>query len=152
MARVRGLVADAKGSLDESFVGHDNPHIVAAHARLDGRHKERFRIRAGSKVVLADRVVLDFGTRSAMPPLDGLDFVPFIDAENRVELDEFPRRLLILGGSYIALEIAQAFRRWGAEVVVLQNGKQLMEREDEDVAEALRQALAADGVEIRLDV
>jgi pyruvate/2-oxoglutarate dehydrogenase complex dihydrolipoamide dehydrogenase (E3) component len=150
MARVRGLVADAKGSLDSSFAGHDNPRVIAAYARLDGRQGDRFRLRAGSDLVLAERVVLDTGTRSAMPPVEGLDRVPFLDAENWLQLDELPRRMMVLGGSYIALEMAQAFRRLGGEVIVLQQGKQLMEREDADVAEAIQQALERDGVEVQL--
>ena len=152
MRRVRGIVADSKHSLDNSFAGHANPRLIATHARLDGRQDGRFRVRAGSDLVLAERVVLDTGTRSARPRLDGLDRVPFIDAENWVHLDELPRQLLMLGGSYIALEMAQAFRRLGAEVIVLQQARRLAEREDEDVALALQQALEADGVEIRLGV
>ena len=151
MDRVRGLVADAKGSLDRSFAANCNPTVIAAHARLDGRDGARFRIRAGDDLVLADRVVLDTGTRSALPDLDGLDGVPFITAETWVALTALPRRLVLLGGGYVALEMAQAYRRLGAEVVVLQSGPQLAEQEDLDVATTLQDALEADGIDVRLN-
>ena len=150
MSRVRGMVAEAKGSLESSFAKPHQARVVAAHARLDGRQGRHFRLRAGNTLILAERVVLDTGTRSARPPIDGLDSVAFINAENWLDLQDLPRRLILLGGSYIALEMAQAFRRLGAEVVVLQQGKQLAEREDRDVAEALQEALEADGIEVRL--
>ena len=95
-------------------------------------------------------MVLDTGTRSARPKVEVLDGVPVIDAENWVGLDALPQHLLILGGSYIALEMAQAFRRLGAKVTIVQQGRQLAEREDEDVAGALQKALEADGVQVRL--
>lgn len=152
MARVRGLVAAAKDSLDRSFAGHDNPRLITDHARLDGRDGGRFRLRAGQTVVLAERVVLNTGTRSARPPLDGLDRIAPVDAENWVRLSALPQHLLVLGGSYIALEMSQAFRRLGAAVTVLQQGDQLAEREDPDIAAALQQALEADGVTVHLGV
>lgn len=151
MDRVRGMVADAKGSLDRSFAAARNPHVIAAHGRLDGRDGTRFRIRAGGELVLADRVVLDTGTRSALPDLEGLDGVPFVTAETWVALTALPRRLVLLGGGYVALEMAQAYRRLGAEVVVVQSGRQLAEQEDLDVATALQEALEADGIDVRLD-
>ncbi len=153
MARVRGIVAQSKDALDRSFAEPGAPRLIAAHARLDGRDGTLFRIRAGGQTVLAHRVVLDTGTRSARPTgIAGLDSLAVIDAENWLGLQALPGRLLILGGSYIALEMAQAFRRLGAEVVVLQQGKQLAEREDPDVAGALQAALEADRVEVRLNV
>lgn len=152
MARVRRIVAASKDSLDASFAGHDNPRVIAAHARLAGRQGELFRVQAGDDLVLAERVVLNTGTRSSHPPIPGLDRVPLIDAEAWVKLEALPRRLLILGGSYIALEMAQAFRRLGSEVIVLQRGGQLMEREEAEVAEAIQQALEYDGVEVRLGI
>ena len=151
MARVRRIVADAKNSLDGSFAEPGAPRLITAHARLDGRDGQGFRIRAGDQTVFAERVVLDTGTRSARPKLEGLDRMEVIDAENWLDLEKLPGRLVILGGSYIALEMAQAFRRLGSEVCVLQQGGQLAEREDEDVAGALQAALEADGVEVRLN-
>jgi pyruvate/2-oxoglutarate dehydrogenase complex dihydrolipoamide dehydrogenase (E3) component len=152
MNRARRLVAAAKGSLDESIAADTNPQLVKGHGKLEGRDGSHFCVRVGDIRVLAAQAVLDTGTRTSLPKLDGLDQVQPITAENWIELRELPRRLLILGGSYIALEMAQAYRRLGSEVILLQQGKQIAEREDEDVAEALQRALGADGVDVRLNI
>ncbi|MCK8786784.1 FAD-dependent oxidoreductase [Roseomonas sp. NAR14] len=152
MARARRLVAESRGSLEESFRGRDNPRLLCAEARLEGRRDGLFRLRAGGDVVLAERVVLDTGTRSARPPLPGLNSVPLVDSESWVGLEALPGHLVFLGGGTIALEMAQCFRRLGAEVTVLEQGERLAEHEDPDVAEALCDALEADGVEVRLGV
>jgi pyruvate/2-oxoglutarate dehydrogenase complex dihydrolipoamide dehydrogenase (E3) component len=152
MERARRLVTEAVEELDSSFAKAENPWLVRAHARLAGHEEGQFLIHAGDTIVRAARVVLDTGTRTALPPLPGLDQVQTITAENWINLRELPPRLLVLGGSYIALEMAQAFRRLGSEVIVLQKADQLAEREDEDAAEVLKAALEADGCVVRLGV
>jgi pyruvate/2-oxoglutarate dehydrogenase complex dihydrolipoamide dehydrogenase (E3) component len=151
MERARQLVADAKGDLDASFARSGNPQLLRAHARLRGREGNRFLVQAGDTLVRAERVVLDTGTRTLRPPLPGLDEVPMIDAENWIALRTLPQRLIMLGGSYIALEMAQAFQRLGSAVTVLQKARQLAEREDADVARTLQQVLERDGCRVRLD-
>ena len=151
MARVRRIVADATGSLNASFGGPGQPPFVAAHARLDGKDGARFRLRAGDTVMLAERVVLDTGTRSAFPEIEGLDPARCITAENWVDLDTLPERLIVLGGSYVAVEMAQAFRRLGSAVTLVQHAGHLVEREDSDVSHAISEALESDGVEVILD-
>jgi pyruvate/2-oxoglutarate dehydrogenase complex dihydrolipoamide dehydrogenase (E3) component len=151
MQRARDLVAEAKGELDVGFAGQDNPRVVTAHARLEGTLRGRFRIQAGDTVVCATRVVLDTGARTARPPIPGLDQVPLISAESWIALREPPEHVLMLGGSYIALEMAQALRRLGCAVTVLQQAAQLAEREDPDVAEVLQAALERDGCRVVLN-
>lgn len=151
MDRARRIVGDSVASLEAGFRNADNPRVIRAHARLDGRDGERFRLRAGDDVVLAERVVLDTGTRTAYPPVEGLDRVPCLDAESWIEARELPRRLVFLGGGYITLEMAQTFRRFGAEVTVLERGDRLMAREDPDVSEELRRALEREGVDVRFN-
>ena len=96
-------------------------------------------------------VVLNTGLRSAVPPGLGLDNVPFYDNETLMELDEVPRHLLILGGSYIAVEFAQMFRRFGAEVTVVSHSPQLLPREDPDIAGCLLEVFRQDGIEVVLN-
>ena len=152
MDRARGFVSDAVRSLDESFADGSGPHLVRAHARLDGIAEGWFRIDAGGQALRARNVVLDTGTRSQMPDIDGLGDVEPITAENWIDLDALPQRLLMIGGSYLALEFGQAFRRLGAEVVVLQGGDSLAEREDPEVSDAIRDFLSKEGLDIRLGV
>lgn len=151
MDRARGLVAEARGELERDLRQQDGLRLFSAEARLDGRENGRIRVRAGDDLILAERVVLDTGTRSLRPPVEGLDQVPLIDAESWIGLRELPRRLVFLGGGTIALEMAQTFRRFGAEVAIVQQASQLTEREDPDVAEALRQAMLREGIEVHLD-
>ncbi len=151
MARVRRIVSEAKTALDHSFGGQGQPPVIAAHARLDGKEGSRFRVRTGDRVFLAERVVLDTGTRSAIPELDGLDPSRCTTADNWVDLDELPVHLILLGGNYVAMEMAQAFRRLGAAVTIVQRSPRLVEREDPDVSDAMRDALEADGVMVVTD-
>ena len=152
MDRVRGFAAQARQELEASFAASDNPVLVAAHGRVEGQQDGRFRIRAGETLVRAERVVLDTGTRTQLPPIAGLDQVAVIDAENWIGLRQPPRQLLMLGGSYIALEMSQALQRLGCAVTVLQKAAQIAEHEDADVAATLQAALQRDGCRVDLDV
>jgi pyruvate/2-oxoglutarate dehydrogenase complex dihydrolipoamide dehydrogenase (E3) component len=134
------LVREAVVELEGSFAKADNTRLVRAHARLAGHKKGQSLIHAGGIIVRAARVVLDTVTRTALPPLPGLDQVQTITAESRINLRELPPRLLVLGGSNIALEMAQPFRRLGSEATILQKADQLAEREDADAAEVLTAA------------
>ncbi len=152
MDRARGMAEGARGELEESLAAAANLRLVRGHARLDGREGERFRLRVGGDVLLARQVVLDTGTRSARPPVEGLDGLPpsrLIDAENWIGRSELPERVVFLGGGTVALETAQAWRRFGAAVAIVESGPRLAEREDEEVSAELRGALEAEGVEVR---
>lgn len=152
MARARGIVSDAVSSLDESFEASDNPHLVRAHARLAGRDGDWLLVRADAETIRARNVVLDTGTRSALPEIDGLDTVELITAENWIDLEVLPERMVVIGGSYLALEFGQAFSRLGTKIVLLQGGKALAEREDPDISKAILDVLIAEGIDVRLDV
>ena len=152
MDRARGMVEGSRGSLRQSLAATENLRVLRAHARLEGRDGERFRLRAGDDALLARQVVLDTGTRSARPPLDGLDDLPperLIDSESWIERSELPESVVFVGGGTIALEMAQAWRRFGAAVAIVENGPRLAGREDEEVSAGLREALEAEGVSVR---
>ncbi|KAI1697994.1 pyridine nucleotide-disulfide oxidoreductase domain-containing protein [Ditylenchus destructor] len=97
----------------------------------------------------ADRFFINVGGRPAQPGVQGLDSVSWLTNASIMRLTELPRYLVVVGGSYIGLEFAQMFRRFGAEVSVVQRGPQLVPREDADVAEALRALLEDEGLTIR---
>ncbi|HEX4131540.1 MAG TPA: mercuric reductase [Pirellulales bacterium] len=104
----------------------------------------------GMRTLNAERVFLNLGTRATIPPIPGLaDAKPMTNIE-LLELDRVPRHLVVLGGGYVGLEFAQAYRRFGSRVTVIQRGPQLLEREDLDVAEAIRELLGNEGIEIIL--
>jgi pyruvate/2-oxoglutarate dehydrogenase complex dihydrolipoamide dehydrogenase (E3) component len=85
----------------------------------------------------AEQVVLDTGTRSLIPPIDGLDEIDFLDAGNWLDRPELPDALVVIGGGYIGLEMAQFYRRLGSDVVVVEGTGQIAGHEDADIALAL---------------
>ena len=94
---------------------------------------------------------INAGTRAAIPKLPGLDAVPYLDNASIMELDAVPEHLLVLGGGYIGLEFGQVFRRFGSRVTIVQSGKQLLAREDADVADEVAKILREDGIEVLLE-
>ena len=95
-------------------------------------------------------IFINTGCRPAVPPMSGLNEVPWLDSTSIMELDRVPEHLLVLGGGYIGLEFGQMFRRFGSAVTVVQRGRQLLAREDPDVADAVASILQEDGIEILL--
>ncbi len=149
--RARDLVDGQRSGLERGFERTDNPKLVRGQARLDGRDGERFKIAVGNDVVLADQVVLDTGTRSAIPPIEGLAELDVIHAGNWLDHDVLPARLVVIGGGVIALEMAQFYRRMGSDVVVIEALPQIASTEDHDVSEALQDLLEREGIEFHLE-
>jgi pyruvate/2-oxoglutarate dehydrogenase complex dihydrolipoamide dehydrogenase (E3) component len=106
----------------------------------------------GTRRITAPKIVINTGGRPALPPIPGLNEVPTLDSTSVMELRAVPRHLLVLGGGYIGLEFGQMFRRFGAQVTVLQREAQLVPREDEDVAARLRGILEEDGIHVETDI
>jgi pyruvate/2-oxoglutarate dehydrogenase complex dihydrolipoamide dehydrogenase (E3) component len=104
----------------------------------------------GTRRAAAERVFLNLGTHATIPKVPGLtDAVPLTHIE-ALELDRLPAHLIVLGGGYVGVEMAQAFRRFGSKVTVVQQGPQLLAREDPDVAEAVRAIFEEDGIDVIL--
>jgi pyruvate/2-oxoglutarate dehydrogenase complex dihydrolipoamide dehydrogenase (E3) component len=151
IARARGIVDSQRSSLERAFEGKRNLTLIRAQGRLEGREGDRFRIRAGDQILLADQVVLDTGTRSVIPPIEGIDAVPVLHAGNWLDLSALPARLIIIGGGVIALEMAQFYRRMGSAVSVIETQSRIAHTEDADVADALQDLLEGEGIEFHLD-
>lgn len=148
--RARRILMDMRHGLDRSFDGTDNPMLLRGHARIDGRERDLFRVVINDVVLFASHVVLDTGTRSAIPAIPGLDQVEFIHAGNWLDKPALPSHLAILGGGYVGLEMSQLYRRLGSRVTVIERGARVAEHEDEDVARALQTILEDEGVTFRL--
>ena len=148
LRRAKEIAELKRGGLDDGLEGSENPTLIRGHARFEGREDGGFRLRVGERSVLARQVVLDTGTRTLLPPIEGLDAVDFIDSGNWLEKSELPESLAVIGGSYIGLEMAQFYNRMGSHVtVVVGRSDHVAPREDEDVTEALHAIMEREGVE-----
>jgi pyruvate/2-oxoglutarate dehydrogenase complex dihydrolipoamide dehydrogenase (E3) component len=107
-------------------------------------------VRLDAEEVIADEVVIDTGTRSLIPAIEGLSEVRFIHAGNWLAMPSLPAHLAMIGGGAIGLEMAQFFRRMGSRVTVIEGGDQVAGHEDADIGNALKTALEAEGIEFRL--
>jgi pyruvate/2-oxoglutarate dehydrogenase complex dihydrolipoamide dehydrogenase (E3) component len=148
LQRAKEIVELKRGGLYKGLENADNPTLIRGHARFEGREDGGFRLRVGDESVLARQVVLDTGTRTLLPPIEGLDEVDYIESGNWLEKTELPESLAVIGGSYIGLEMAQFYNRMGSRVtVIVGRSDHITPREDDDVTEALHAILAEEGVE-----
>jgi pyruvate/2-oxoglutarate dehydrogenase complex dihydrolipoamide dehydrogenase (E3) component len=104
----------------------------------------------GKKVITSDKIFLNVGARPSIPPIAGLDEVSYLDSTSIMELDEVPRHLVIMGGGYIGLEFGQMFRRFGAQVTIIDSLDTLLPREDPEFGEAVAAILSEDGLKLHL--
>ncbi|QJP16909.1 FAD-containing oxidoreductase [Starkeya sp. ORNL1] len=150
MARVKAragkVITDSRQGIESWLGGMANCTVLRGHARFEGPD----RLRVGDEMLTAPRIFLNVGGRAAVPDMPGVDTVPFLTNSNMVELDHLPKHLVVIGGSYIGLEFAQMYRRFGADVTVVEMNDRLVSREDEDVSAAIADILAAEGVGIRV--
>ena len=121
---------------------------ITGEARFTGPHE----VEVNGERLNAPQIFINAGGRPVVPDWPGLEDVPFLTNVSLMDLAELPRHLVIVGGSYIALEFAQMFRRFGSEVTVLEHGVRLISREDPDVSEAVQEILEAEGISLRFGV
>jgi pyruvate/2-oxoglutarate dehydrogenase complex dihydrolipoamide dehydrogenase (E3) component len=104
----------------------------------------------GKQVLVSDRIVLNLGTHATIPDIPGLVAAKPLTNVELLDLDRLPDHLIVLGGGYVGLELAQAYRRFGSRVTIIETGRQFASREDPDIAEALLEALRDEGIEVLL--
>jgi pyruvate/2-oxoglutarate dehydrogenase complex dihydrolipoamide dehydrogenase (E3) component len=124
----------------------DRLALVHGHARFTG--ERTVEVNGGS--ISADVVVVNVGARPSVPPIPGIESVGFLDNASVMELSALPQHLLVLGGGYIGCEFGQMFRRFGAEVTIVDHNDHLLAREDADVSAALEQVFRDEGIALRL--
>jgi pyruvate/2-oxoglutarate dehydrogenase complex dihydrolipoamide dehydrogenase (E3) component len=151
LERAKRILIESRTSLRKGFEKTDNPKLLHGSAHFDGREMDAFSVAVGDRLVVAEQVVLDTGTRSTIPPIEGLDKVNFICAENWLDTTKLPEHLAIIGGGYIGLEMSQFYSRMGSRVTVIEGADQVAGHEDQDVASALQSSLEAEGIEFRLN-
>lgn len=150
--RKRDIVDSFRGGSERRLEGKPNLDLIYGEARFTGPKTVQIMLPSGEKRELAaETIFINTGERPADPNVPGLDPARSLNSTSIMELDIVPSHLLVIGGGYVGLEFAQMFRRFGSQVTIIQRGGQLLGREDSDVAEAVAQILAEDGVEILLN-
>jgi pyruvate/2-oxoglutarate dehydrogenase complex dihydrolipoamide dehydrogenase (E3) component len=149
--RKRAMVDSFRESGVKRIEATEGLDLISGEASFTGPKTLAVRTNDGEELTLdAESIFINAGAGPANPPIEGLDSVSTLNSTSIMELGEVPDHLLVLGGSYVGLEFAQMFRRFGSEVTVIQRGPQLMGREDPDVAEAVAEILCEDGIEVLL--
>lgn len=147
-ARADTVIANARHGVRTWLEGMDGCTVIEGHAQFEDAQT----LRVGDERFGAPQIFLNVGGRAAVPDMPGLHDIPCLTNTTILDLDRVPAHLVIIGGSYIGLEYAQMYRRFGARVTVVDKGPRLIGREDEDVSTAVRGILEREGVGIRTGV
>jgi len=121
--------------------------VLEGHGRFVGPK----RVQVGDEALSADKVFINVGGRAVIPPIPGLDQIPYLTNSSMMDVDFLPPHLIVLGGSYVGLEFAQIYRRFGSEVTVVELAAHLIAREDEDVSRAIAEILKDEKIDVRVN-
>lgn len=151
MARVKtrkdAIVRASKDSVSEWLKTMPSLSVYEGHGRFVGPD----RVRVNGEVLHAERIFINTGARPTVPDLPGLDQVETLTSTSMLDLDVLPEHLVIVGGSYVGLEFAQMYRRFGSRVTVIEQGERLIRHEDADVSRTVQEILETEGVKVRLN-
>jgi pyruvate/2-oxoglutarate dehydrogenase complex dihydrolipoamide dehydrogenase (E3) component len=150
MAAVKARKDDVAGAsnrgVTEWIESMENVDLVRGHARFTGPNS----IDVNGDTLRARKIFINVGGRARVPHWDGLDDVPYLTNSSMMDIDFLPKHLVIVGGSYIGLEFAQMYRRFGSEVTVVEMQDRIIARDDNDVSDTVMEILAGEGVNFRL--
>ena len=150
--RKRDIVETWRSSSEKRLAEAEGVELVRGVGRFSSPTTVDVHVNGGElRSFSAPLIFVNTGLSSHTPAVEGLETVPYLTNESIMELDEVPGHLLVLGGSYIAVEFAQMFRRFGSRVTVISTSKQLLPREDADIATELKSIFKEDGIELVLD-
>jgi len=144
--RKDALVRRSSEGVQKWLKNAQNLNVYEGHARFDDAH----RVRVGDELLEADKIFINVGGRASIPPLGGIDEVSYLDNSTIMDVDFLPEHLIVIGGSYVGLEFAQMYCRFGSEVTVVERGPRLIHPEDEDISENIKTILESEGIKIRL--
>ncbi len=144
-ARARKVVMDARSGNERWLEGMAGLTFLRGHARFTGPRT----IAVDGEEMTAPRIFLNVGGRASVPDMPGVDDVPHLDNTDMVALEQIPAHLVVVGGSYVGLEFAQMYRRFGAAVTVVERSERLIAHEDADVSDAVRGILEDEGITVR---
>lgn len=146
-ARKDSLVRVSSEGVEKRLKGTRNLTVYQGHGQFESPRT----VRVNGELLEADRIFIDVGARAFVPDLPGLDRVDYLTNSSLLAVEELPEHLIVIGGSYVGLEFAQLYRRFGSRVTVVEKGTHLVAREDEDISEAIQEILHSEGIEVRLN-
>jgi len=144
-ARADAVVHKARGGVEKMLKTMQGCTVFEGAARFESATE----VRVGEELLRAPQIFINVGGRAAVPDMPGVHDVPFLTNGSMLALETLPRHLVVVGGSYIGLEFAQMYRRFGSAVTIVEKGPRLIAREDEDVSAAVREILEAEGIIVR---
>ena len=144
--RQDAVVSAKRDGVEDLVKAQPNCTIFKGQARFESPRQ----LRVGDDVLTADKIFINVGCRANVPPMPGIDHVRVFTNSSLLELNELPRHLVIIGGSYIGLEFAQIYRRFGSEVTVVEMAQRLIQHEDPEISAAVLGIMQAEGVQVRL--
>jgi pyruvate/2-oxoglutarate dehydrogenase complex dihydrolipoamide dehydrogenase (E3) component len=147
-ARKDEVSGSSRDGVEKMLRETPNCRVFTGHARFVADHT----IEIDGQRLDADRIFINVGGRAAIPRIEGLESVPYLTNSSMMDVDFLPEHLVIVGGSYVAIEFAQMYRRFGSRVTILQRGPRLVTREDEDVSKAVLDLLVDEQIDVRMDV
>src|SRR5215467_8184535 len=130
-ARKDALVRQSSEGVEKWLRNTQNLTVIKNHAQFADPH----RVRVGDELLEADKIFINVGGRAAVPPLRGIEEVSYLNNSTMMDVDFLPEDLIVIGGSYVGLEFAQMYRRFGSKVTIVEMGPRLCRREDEDICE-----------------
>jgi pyruvate/2-oxoglutarate dehydrogenase complex dihydrolipoamide dehydrogenase (E3) component len=145
-ARAATVSHNARTGVENWMRGLDNCTVLQGHARFEAPD----RVRVGDDLLIAPKIFINVGGRATIPDMPGIAEIPYLTNTSILALDRVPEHLVVIGGSYIGLEFAQMYRRFGAQVTVVEKGPRLVAREDPETSDAIRAILEAEGITIRI--
>lgn len=146
-ARKDAISGRSNHGVEQWVRGLEHGTVFQGHARFESPRT----VRVGNDLLEAERIFINVGGRALVPPMPGLDQVPYLTNSTMMDVDFLPEHLVVIGGSYVGLEFGQMFRRFGSRVTIVEKGPRLIAREDEDVSQAVRDILEAEGIEVQVN-
>ena len=146
-ARKDAASAISSKGVEEWLRGMANCTVIQGQARFQSSNT----VVVDDEVLQADKIYINVGARASVPEMPGIHDVPFLNNSSMMDIDFLPEHFIIVGGSYVGLEFAQVYRRFGSEVTIVEMGPRLIGREDEDISQAVLEIMQAEGINIRLN-
>ena len=145
-ARKKAILAKSRDGIEKWLRGMERCTVFHAPARFVSSHE----IEVDSEILSADQIFINVGGRAVVPDMPGVNEFPYLTNTSMLELEELPEHLVVVGGSYVGLEFAQMFRRFGSKVTIVEKSSRLILHEDEDISAAVKEILESEGIDVRL--